>query len=165
MIPRFWVYGARYWRTWVRLDLLIAILTGFVLAVTPEIAQLESRYELIMATQIGVAVSLLGLVLAGLSIVVAFLSGSLMAIMDAIDDGLSEDVWPFSFAALLAFLTATVSLGALILVPADNSAWIRASVGVTWALFFWTVSSTLSLIRVVYEYGKVRAAASKNLEN
>jgi hypothetical protein len=164
MIPEFWSLFLKNWRTVLGVDLLFALVGGVLVGILPENDDLLSNYSTIMATAVGITIGLLGLVLAALSVVIAFLSARLLAFMERTERGLVEDVWPFSFTALLAICTSVTAMFFLIATPRDNELLLRITAGVVWALFFWTLTSTFALIRVVYEYGRVRATDFRNEE-
>ena len=162
MIPDFWKITARQWRSlFFRIDFPVVILSSVAIGLLPDYQTLASRFDLIMATKVGVTVGLLGLVLAALAVVIAFLNEGVLRILES-NGGLSEDIWPFSFTALLAGVTAATALGALIVVPTDKEWMLRASVAVTWGLFLWTLFSAIALIRVVHGYGRIRAASDNH---
>lgn len=158
MTPKFWQILFRKRREILfQWDFAVAALTGVLLAMLTPLDQLKSRYATILSTEIAVSVGLLGIILAGLTILIAYLHDDLFLLLDDTGLGLAEDYFPFSFAAALAILTAVAALFFLTVVPDDRSLWLRTSFGTTWFLFTWTLLTIFSLFRVVARYGHLRA--------
>jgi hypothetical protein len=111
-----------------------------------------------LSTEAGIAAGLLGLVLAGLALLVAFVNDELLLLLEDSGEGLARDVWPFSFSATLAALSTVVSLWSLAVGSNTDERWMRVGVGISTALLVWTLFSVLALVRQVHEYGRIRAA-------
>lgn len=157
MTPGFWRLVLKNWRgILVHWDWPVALATGLVVTFLSDECQLREHYREALLAEVGVAAGLLGIVLAGLALVVAFLDDDLIVFLHETGDGLAEDVFPFSFTALLAAGTALAGVGFALATPPGDIGWIRAATLVTWFLFGWTLLGVVSLVRLVYQYGTVR---------
>lgn len=157
MIPRFWKLLWAYRRgIFLQWDLVLSLVVGLVLGILPGPQNLQARYDLILATETTLVVGILGLILAGLSLLFVFLNDEMLSVLDSVDHGLAEDFFPFSFTGCLALLTTIWALCFLVLAPHEHTNWLRAGVGTSSGLFVWTAFSLLSLVRTVYQYCDLR---------
>jgi hypothetical protein len=158
MIPGFWrTLWTQKRDVFLQWDFALAVITAIASFIVPGRTELESRFELILTTEAAIIIGLLGIVLAALAIVIAFLSDDLIELLDS-HGGLQQDVWPFSFTSLLAVCSAVFPMAALATVPKQNEQLTRFALAISSALFVWTLLSVLALVRVVYKYGQVRAS-------
>lgn len=157
MIKDFWRLTFRRWRAIARWDLAASAVFGFATAAVPGDQQIRQRFEVLLSTEAAIAAGLLGLVLAALALLVAFLNEDLIAFLDSQGEGLAEDIWPFSFSAVLAALTALTALWFLAVGSNTDVRWMRIGIGCSTGLLAWTLSAVLALVRVVHSYGRVRA--------
>jgi hypothetical protein len=159
MIPEFWSLLREnkrniFWQ-W---DIPIALALGALASgLIYEDESLPSRYQLILATEAGITVALLGVVLAGLALLVSLMNDEMTLIAQQVGRGVIEDYFPFSVAAIVAVLTSILCIGFLIATPPDDVAVIRIGTGVSTAMFAWTLSHVLALVRFVAQQGVIRA--------
>lgn len=166
MITGFWRGLIRHWRdVFVQLDFAWAVGSGMVVAIVPGGHLVEDRFATVLATEAGIGAGLLGLVLAGLALVISFLNDDIMLLMDSEGEGLAEDVWPFSFTATLSAVCTIVAVVALAIASNTDERWMRLGLGVATFLFVWTLFCVLALVRSVHEYGRVRVEHAKGRSN
>ena len=142
-------------------DFLVAVVFGVLVAVLPGDRLVAERFTIVLSTEAAIGSGLLGLVLAGLALVVAFLNDDLILQLDSTGEGLAEDVWPFSLTAALAGVTTGVAVWFLAVASNTEVLWLRVGTGLSSFLFIWTLFSVLALVAQVFEYGKVRTAHIK----
>lgn len=162
MIIGFWRVSVRHWRdVFLQVDFVAAVVAGVLVAIVPGEHLVADRFSQVLATEAGIGAGLLGLVLAGLALVISFLNDEIMLVLDSEGDGLAEDIWPFSFTAALSAACTIVAVIALAIASNTDERWMRAGLGVSTFLFVWTLFSVLALIRSVHEYGRVRVEHAK----
>lgn len=132
------------------------------MATLPNEQLLTERFTNVLATEAAIGAGLLGIVLAGLSLLVAFLNEELMRVLQSKGDGLAADVWPFSFTAALAALATASAVWFLAVASDTEPVWMRVGAGVSTWLFIWTLFGVLALVRQVHEYGHLRVVAAES---
>lgn len=111
--------------------------------------------ELLMA-EFGLIGAVLGVVVAGLAIVVAFLSREYAQVLMKSDDGPIGDFWPFWFVAVIA-ATAVLAAGSGIVVVDQWPCLRRTVFGVTTFFSAYGVLATVNLVAFVTQQGVTRA--------
>jgi hypothetical protein len=158
MIPEFWSLTFANWKhIFFHWYFALAIILGVAPALLVGDTNLQERYSLILRTEATVAVTVLGVVLAGLALVVTLMNEDLLALADRVGRGVIEDYFPFSLAAVVAVTTTCVALMFLIMTPRDEVIAMRIGVGLSTGLFVWTLFNILALVRFVAQRGITRA--------
>jgi hypothetical protein len=110
--------------------------------------------DLLMA-EFGLIGAILGVVIAGLAIVVAFLSRDYAEALARADDGSIGDFWPFWFVAVIS-AAAVISAGAGLIIVKQVCGSERAVFGVTTFLSTYAVLATVNLVAFVAQQGVTR---------
>ncbi len=158
MVPGFWSLLLAHWRhIFLHWYFVLSLVLGIAPAVLVTDSNLQERYTLILRTEATVSVGLLGVVLAGLSLIVTLMNDELLRVSNSIGRGVIEDFFPFSFTAVVAVLTSSASLMFLILTPQNDELTMRIGIGLSTFLFVWTLFNMLALVRLVARRGLIRA--------
>ena len=133
---------------------LITFVLVFVLA--EKNARLRASPHLLdVSTGLGIAV--LAVVLAALSILVAFLSEDYAKILAAVKPGVSGAIRPYAQTALVSGLTTLVSVTGLFFWPIAPP-WGRALIlAAALGLTVWAVVGTVELVGITAKHGRLRA--------
>ena len=158
MIPEFWalVFANRK-RIFLHWYFVLAVTLGVVPALLVGDSNLQERYSLVLRTEATVTVAVLGVVLAGLALVVTLMNEDLLRLADQVGRGVTEDYFPFSLTAVVAVATTCVALMFLIMTPRDDLLTMRIGLGLSTALFSWTLFNIVALVRFVAQRGITRA--------
>jgi len=114
----------------------------------------ESVLPSLLIAEFGLIGAILGVVIAGLAIVVAFLSRDYAKALSRADGGIG-DFWPFWFVAVVA-AAAVVAAGAGLIVAEQAPCLRRAVFGVTTFLSAYAVFATVNLVAYVAQQGVTR---------
>lgn len=125
-------------------DLLAAIVGAFVsLAIKPDsktVIQLASAIVSVMS-------SIIGIVLAGLAVVTAFLDRNYVTVLDRVGHGVATEVFNFRYPAVAAIISVIFSV---VLIVAQNETWYpgayRWLMAITIFFFLYTLFIMLNLI-------------------
>lgn len=167
MIPEFWTILFAYKRhIFLHPYFGLAVAVGVVAALLADDSILQQRYTMLLGIAASISVSaLLGMVLAGLAVVVTLTSDELLAIAARVGRGVVEDYFPFSLAASVAVMTTAVSVLFLIFTPKDDMVAMRIGIGLSMALFVWALLNVLALVRFVAQRGITRAIQASTSES
>jgi hypothetical protein len=143
----------QYWLGW---DIVLAgaLTAGAVLLVGDQ--TLLRVLSTLLIAEFGLAGAVLGVVIAGLAIIVGFLSREYAAVIDRSEDGAIADFWPFWFVAALA-AGAVIAAGAGLLIVDQQPGSRRAVFGVTTFLASYAALATVNLVAFVTTQGVTRA--------
>ena len=140
----------RDWAPWVTLALALAI----VLCSNEDV--LRSVRADVGVAQVGIGTAILGIVLAGLAILVAFLDEKYIELLEKIPPGLIADLWVFKYAAIVAIVCA--AMGMLLVLFADLPLW---ALRMLFIIALWSFGYLLWLlydvIKFIAEHAKARA--------
>src|SRR3989442_5802407 len=92
--------------------------------------------------ELGVAAALLGVVLAGLAIIVVFLNEDYVELLSRVEGGVEADFFPFWFTAALAVVAVVLASVTLIVAERLLPLALRLLVGISFWLFLWTLFAT-----------------------
>ncbi len=107
--------------------------------------------------ELGVASALVGIVIAGLAILVAFLSEDYLEVMATAPGGVEADFFPFWFTAAIGVGTIVVNGIAIAVGHSISEISQRALLaGGAW-LFLWTLFAMLNLVAFIAAHGSNRA--------
>lgn len=141
---------------WLGWDLFLAAIITAAGVVFVNSDTLKNVLSNLLVAEFGLIGAVLGVVVAGLAIVVAFLSREYAKVLTKADDGPIGDFWPFWFVAAIA-ATAVLAAGAG-LVVADQWPCLRRTVfGVTTFFSTYAVLATVNLVAFVTQQGVTRA--------
>jgi hypothetical protein len=105
--------------------------------------------------QVGIGTALLGIVLAGLAILIVFLDEEYIKLLQQVPPGIDADLWPFKYTALIAIMCAAFGM-LLIVIGKPHPLIFRI---ILW-LSLWSFSYLLWLfydvIKFVIEHAKAR---------
>jgi hypothetical protein len=110
----------------------------------------------LLTAEFGLIGAVLGVVIAGLAIVVGFLSREYAQVLMRADDGPIGDFWPFWFVAVIA-ACAVIAAGTGLIVIDQVPCLRRTVFGVTTFLSLYTVLATANLVAFVAQQGVTRA--------
>jgi hypothetical protein len=137
-------------------DLLVAAGLTCVGVLFASCSTLESVLSDLLVAEFGLIGAVLGVVIAGLAIVVAFLSRQYARILVRSEEGPIGDLWPFWFVAALS-ASAVLAAGAGLVLIAQEPSLRRAVFGVTTFLSSYAVLATVNLVAFVAQQGVTRA--------
>lgn len=100
--------------------------------------------------------AILGVILAGLAIVVVFLDREYLKVLERAG-GVHADFFPFWFTAALAVVTVVLDVALVLIAEALPHAALRIAVGVVLWFALWTLFATLNLVAFVGAHGENRA--------
>lgn len=109
----------------------------------------------------GLAVALLAVVLAALSILVAFLSEDYILLLKRTSEGIQGAIRPYKIVGALGGLAAIAAFGAALVWDVSRAGvqrWLLASVS---GLFAWTIAGTVDLIFRTAWHGELRSRLSE----
>jgi hypothetical protein len=133
---------------------LITFVLVFVLA--GKNAKLRASPHL-LDVSIGLGIAVLAVVLAALSILVAFLTEDYAQILASAKPGVSGAIRPYAETALVSGLTTVVSVAGLFFWPIAP-AWGRAlTLAVALGFTVWAVVGTVELVGITANHGRLRA--------
>jgi len=138
-------------------DLWASILLASIIAAIAPIQLFPEALRLLAIAELGVASTLVGVILAGLAILAVFLEESYLCILEQAGGGFEEDLFPFWFTAGLAVYS--IVLNVLVIVLA-NSLSLRASrvlLGLSVWVFLWALFASLNLVAFVAGHAANRA--------
>jgi hypothetical protein len=141
---------------WLDWDLFVAVLVTTAAVVFVNSITLEKILKDLLVAEFGLIGAVLGVVIAGLAIVVAFLSREYARVLMKADDGPIGDFWPFWFVAVLA-ATAVLAAGSGIVIEAQWPPLRRTVFGVTTFFSTYAVLATVNLVAFVAQQGVTRA--------
>lgn len=131
------------WDVWAAI-LLASLLTKY--AKTPFL--LKQSMALFQA-ELGVVSAILGIILAGLAILVLFVDSEYLKILSKTLHGFSSSLFPFRFAATLATWSITSDIIMIVMSGNMTITVLRISFWINTLLFFWSVFATLNLVSSV----------------
>lgn len=142
-------------------DLWIAVAVGVAVALLVRDADLSATVNRLAAAGLGLSAALVGVVLAALAIIVAFLDDELMVLMDrataAKHGGMEGQLFPFWFVAWLAILAVLLSVLAATLGQLFVPGVQRALVGLLSLLIVWSALGVFNLVSFIHATGVSRA--------
>lgn len=142
-------------------DFLIAVVVGIVAWVI--VSDADAARVLARLTGAGIAVSsaLVGVVIAALAVIVAFLDDEFTALMDrATKDrygGMEGQLFPFWFVTGLGILTVLVSVGTTAFGTGAPDWVARILVGVVTVLLVWTALGVFNIVSYLHATGVSKA--------
>jgi hypothetical protein len=141
---------------WFGWDLFFAVVLTAAAVIFVSCKTLERVLPNLLTAEFGLIGAVLGVVIAGLAIVVAFLSREYAEVLTRADDGPMGDFWPFWFVAAIAGCAVVAAGVGLILI--DQVPSLRRTVfGVSTFLSVYTVIATVNLVAFVAQQGVTRA--------
>ena len=162
MIPNFWILLRTKWRSiLLQWDVAISIVLGLLCSILPGEQNITGRYTEILVAEAGIATGLLGVVLGSLAILMSFMSERALLVMAKTGRGLSEDIFPYSYTALVCVLAILSGFTFSAIVAAEDTGWIRVALFVTSALFIYSVLCILSLINALFCFFELKVALSE----
>ncbi len=140
------ILGADLWITFV--------LSAIICIVADENVLRCIRVDIGMA-QLQIGTALMGVVLAGLAIIVVFLDERYIKILEQVAPGLEADLWPFNYVALLAVICASFGMS-LILIGYPPITIYRIIVGLSLWSFAYLLWNFYYLVKFIFGHAKVR---------
>ena len=142
LLRAYWKDTLWSWDLW--LSALLAILTGLLLTPSPTVLFQVATVE------VGVASALVGVILAGLAIITAFLDERYVALLAKSHEGVMPEVFHFKLTATAAVASVVFNLGLIMVKDASWLAGYRAlALALSVWLFTYALFCTLNLISLV----------------
>ena len=141
-------------------DLWIGLAAGAAAVYFVPDAQLRNALDGLTSAGLAVATALVGVVIAALAVVVAFLDDEFIALMDKATrkyGGMEGQLFPFWFVSGLGVTTILVSVAAIAFGQDASKEWARGLVGVLTLLLVWTALGVLNLVGYIHATGVSRA--------
>lgn len=142
--------------------LFSAIPCGLIAYFTDDKTMRAVRVDVGMA-QVGVGTALLGIILAGLAILVVFLDKRYIAVLQKVEPGIDADLWPFKYTALIAIICAAFGMG-LIVLGTPPLVILRIVFGLSLWSFAYLLWVLFDLVKFVAGHAKARAVQLQNEE-
>lgn len=117
---------------------------------------LEANLKPLLLAEFGLIGALLGLVIAGLAIVIGFLGREYAVVIMESERGPSGEFWPFWYVALLAALSI-ITAGAGVILVAQEECFRKPVFGVTTFFASYAVLASVNLVAFVKAQGETRA--------
>ena len=124
------------------------------------VSQLRHALDGLTTAGLAVATALVGVVIAALAVVVAFLDDEFIALMDKATrkyGGMEGQLFPFWFVTGLGIATILVSVAAICFGQGASNEWMRGLVGLLCWLVVWTALGVLNLVGYIHATGVSRA--------
>jgi len=135
--------------------LWITLLVSLAIALLGNEGVLRSASTEVGLAQVQIGTALLGIVIAGLAILVIFLDERYIALLEKVSPGFEADLWPFKYTALIAIICAAFGM-LLIFVGSPPPIIFRI---IFW-LSLWSFSYLLwilfDLVKFIAEHAKAR---------
>jgi len=155
LLRAYWKDVLWSWDLW--LSTLLAILTGVLLTPSPTVL-----FQ-IATVEVGVASALVGVILAGLAIITAFLDKRYVAVLARTQEGVMPEVFHFKLTATAAVASVVFNLGLIMVKDASWLAGYRAlALAVSVWLFTYALFCTLNLISLVGGHLALRETQVEN---
>ena len=141
-------------------DLWIAVAAGAAAIYFVPDTELRPALTGLTSAGLAVATALVGVVIAALAVVVAFLDDDFIALMDKATQkygGMEGQLFPFWFVTGLGVTTILMSVAAIAFGQDASTGWARALVGVLTCLLVWTALGVLNLVSYIHATGVSRA--------
>jgi hypothetical protein len=142
-------------------DLWIGALVGVAAWILVPETSLREALNGLTSAGLAVATALVGVVIAALAVVVAFLDDEFIALMDRATSkrygGMEGQLFPFWFVAGLGVGTILLSVGAIAFAQPASVEVMRALVAVLSFLLVWTSLGVLNLVGYIHATGVSRA--------
>lgn len=142
-------------------DLWIGLVAGGLAFVFVPEASLRDALDGLTSAGLAVATALVGVVIAALAVVVAFLDDEFIALMDRATKGryggMEGQLFPFWFVSGLGIATVLLSVGAIAFAQQAPKEAERVIVAVLTFLLVWTSLGVLNLVGYIHATGVTRA--------
>ena len=147
-------------------DLLIAVVVG--IAAWFVVPESDAPAVLARLTGAGIAVSsaLVGVVIAALAVIVAFMDDEFTALIDRATKtrygGMEGQLFPFWFVTGLGILTVLVSVGTTAFAGGAPDWFARVLVGIVTLLLVWTALGVFNIVSYLHATGVSKAVWIRN---
>jgi len=151
-----WVFRDKIFRSW---DFLAAVITFTVSWAAPSDGQIEQLADPLGTAAIALGAALVGVVVAGLAVVVAMLDDELLALMDTDEKSgrVPGHMFPYWFVTGTGVATFLLALALLLARPALPPLLVRAVFSLTAAFLVWTALGVFNLVAALQALGVNRA--------
>jgi hypothetical protein len=152
-----WLFKGKIVFSW---DFAGAVLGSIAAFVLPSDLQVAGQSESLASSALGVGLALVGVVVAGLAVIVVFLDDEFLSVMDEATEqygGVEGQLFPFWFVTATG--VATILLSALLLLThgALPSLWLRLLFTAVVGLLVWTSLGVFNLVASLQATGVSRA--------
>jgi len=152
----FWGTVAGNARELLGWDLLWALLVASAGALWVSPRTLAHVLPALLSAEFGVIGALLGIVIAGLAVIVGFLSGDYAEVLMRSDGGPAGDFWLFWYVAAVA-AASIVASGAGLVLAFQEPGWRREIFTATTFLAVYALLASVNLVAFVKAQGETRA--------
>lgn len=105
--------------------------------------------------QVSIGTAILGIVLAGLAILIVFLDEKYIKLLEQLPPGIKADLWVFKFVALISIICAAFGM-LLILIGYPPTSLFRTILGLSLWSFSYLLWLLFDLVKFVIGHAKVR---------
>ena len=153
---------SRWNKVFIHWDFACAVIVSVIIGIVPNYEAADWPFQRLVWIEVTVAGALLGMILAGISILIAFMREDFMVYLysvgledDAID-GMYEAIFPFWFMAWLVVIV--IISGILGLALFASSCTLIQRMFLSWITFFisWAVFGVIPVVAFLARIGKVR---------
>lgn len=137
-------------------DLVLALVLAVVAVIFVRDSTLATDLKTVLVAELGLIGALLGIVIAGLAIVIGFLSSEYAVVMMKSEGGPAAEFWPFWFVALLTAISI-LAAGSGVFVIAQEPCLSRVVLGLTTFFSCYAVLAAVNLVAFVKAQGETRA--------
>lgn len=149
------VMGGWLWKTIFDPAPWITLIVSIAISLFGDEDVLRSIRVDVGAAQVQIGAALLGIILAGLAILVVFLDEKYIKLLEQVPPGIDADLWPFKFTALIAIICVAFGM-ALILIGEPSVLIFR----IVFCLSLWSFSYLLwalfDLVKFIAGHAKAR---------
>ncbi|MDP3064795.1 MAG: hypothetical protein Q8O40_16585 [Chloroflexota bacterium] len=143
------------WSLWVTLAL------SFAVAFIGDEKTLRSASVEVGSTQVQIGTAFLGIVLAGLAILIVFLDEKYIALLEQVGSGFDADLWPFKYTAFIAVVCAAFGYTLMVLGNPTTLVFRLVFAFSLWS-FSYLLLTMLDLVRFIAEHAKTRMKHIRN---
>lgn len=147
--------GGWFQKTILDPSLWITLTISILIAVFSDELVLRSVSKTVGSAQVHIGTALLGIVLAGLAIVVVFLDKKYIELLEQVPPGIDADLWPFKYTAFIAVVCSAFGMG-LILLGNPRTIVFRLFFCLSIWSFSYLLWTMFELVRYIAGHAKTR---------
>ncbi|MYE00956.1 MAG: hypothetical protein F4Y03_06690 [Alphaproteobacteria bacterium] len=153
---------SRWRKVFIHWDFAFAVIVAAVIGTVPNYEAADWPFQRLVWIEVTVAGALLGMILAGISILIAFMREDFMVYLYSVGleddtiDGMYEAIFPFWFMAWLVVIV--IVSGILGLALFASACTLAQRIFLSWTTFFisWAVFGVIPVVVYLARIGKVR---------
>ncbi|MEK7353235.1 MAG: hypothetical protein AABZ77_01850, partial [Chloroflexota bacterium] len=136
-------------------SLWITLVISILIALFGNETILRSVSQSVGSAQVQIGTAFLGIVLAGLALLVVFLDKRYIALLAKVPPGFDADLWPFKYTAFIAVICSGFGM-ILIIIGDPRTLLFRFTFGFSLWSFSYLLWTMFQLVRFLSEHAKTR---------